>query len=484
MVVTDSCYYVSGYVWTDENLALQLVVARISFEGEELASFFPFHDERALRSQNDLLYLLNDGNLAVAGSVWDEETQAESSFILILSGEGEVVNLFEFQHPFASFSTYQAPKSLTMDEEGNFILASLITTDDEGFQTQIYVRKISPEGTELWATEYGQFSFSNNVGKVIEMEEGYLLVGGRVKNINASNNFNFKESLALFDKSTGELLSDFDLVNDSEFFLLEDVSVGMDGELTACGALGMESVLGPNSSQWKFQSVVVSFNLDGSVNWIQPTSAWQLEGYWTNITPAENDGFTVSGWRILTDAEFLGNEDLPAIRGNIARIDDNGDSIWENIPFFEEPTDYLARNFTYDMAPTNDDGVVVVGYVLDPINGFQKGWLFTADQLGCVVNLCPWSSVEEVGGSSNITMSIAPNPATEFVNIEVFAQTAITGTFTLTDLQGRTLVESKVKQLTPLYKMSLPVQGIASGVYLLNLRTEDGNIVSKRVVIE
>jgi hypothetical protein len=482
VVVTDSCYYVSGLVWSDELIIPQLVVSRVSFEGEELANFFPFHDERALQSNNDMLLLLNDGNLAIAGNVWSEEVQASNSFILILTTSGEILSFFEFEHPYFPLGDFFVPRTFSQDAQGNFLLVSNVS-NGSGYN-YTYCQKIAPSGEELWSFEFGQTFYSNVGGKIIDLDEGYLLVGGRSNHGSTNNNFFFNETLLLLNKETGEITEQITLDTELEFFRLEDVMQNEDGSLTACGALGMEDVLGPNSSQLRFQSVVVSFNLDGSVNWIQPTSEWQLEGFWTNITPAEYDWFTVSGWRIVSNLEFIGNEDLPAIRGNIARIDDIGYQVWENIPFFEEPTDYLAKNFTYDMAPINDDGVVVVGYVLDPINGFQKGWIFTADQLGCVVNLCPWSSVEEVGGSSNLTLSIAPNPATEFVNVEVFAQTATTGTLTLTDLQGRTLVESNVTHLTPSFKMSMPVQGIASGVYLLNLRTEDGNRLSKKVVID
>jgi ligand-binding sensor domain-containing protein len=83
-------------------------------------------------------------------------------------------------------------------------------------------------------------------------------------------------------------------------------------------------------------------------------------------------------------------------------------------------------------------------------------------------------SVEE--SSANLSISLAPNPATDW--IQVSANTADHGTFTLTDLQGQRVMEPR--QL--LVEQFIDIRQLAAGQYLACFTTEQGTVTRKVVV--
>jgi len=132
------------------------------------------------------------------------------------------LSFFEFEHPYFPLGDFFIPRSLTQDADGNFLLVSNVS-NGSGYN-YTYFQKISSSGNELWSFEFGQTFYSNVAGKVIDLNEGYLLVGGRSNHGSTNNNFFFNETLLLINKETGEITEQIALDTEMEFFDLKILS--------------------------------------------------------------------------------------------------------------------------------------------------------------------------------------------------------------------------------------------------------------------
>lgn len=93
-------------------------------------------------------------------------------------------------------------------------------------------------------------------------------------------------------------------------------------------------------------------------------------------------------------------------------------------------------------------------------------------------------SIATVGISeaATIGMEVFPNPATDVVNVKFDAQGG-TYTVSLTDLSGRSVAAPVVSSTTGVQQIALPVNGLASGNYLVTIATE-GASYTQHVVIK
>jgi hypothetical protein len=91
------------------------------------------------------------------------------------------------------------------------------------------------------------------------------------------------------------------------------------------------------------------------------------------------------------------------------------------------------------------------------------------------------TSIRDVPGT--LTLTVQPQPARDLLEIALSAESAAKAAFTLTDLQGRTLIR-RTEALTPgENRITLPVSQLAAGIYLLRAQSE-GKVGVKKVIVE
>jgi endoglucanase len=89
--------------------------------------------------------------------------------------------------------------------------------------------------------------------------------------------------------------------------------------------------------------------------------------------------------------------------------------------------------------------------------------------------------IEEIPTTDN-TLKMYPNPANEEVNIYIQDNQFSADQIVITDLQGRT-IESRSLRTGPRNFLSIDTSDYPEGVYLVNLASDEGNIISGKMVI-
>ncbi len=155
----------------------------------------------------------------------------------------------------------------------------------------------------------------------------------------------------------------------------------------------------------------------------------------------------------------------------------------------------LDRYYCYCVVPPQD-GYYLWTAIGGEIQGYPSGPHATvkwtrpgADTLAVVrysVNGCPGDTAILVVNTLTVsapetpatTLTIRPNPASDFIHID--NNTMMPFSYRLTELSGRPV---KTGRSGGGLEEVLPVAGLAPGIYLLEIHTQDGHFVIKKVVI-
>ena len=89
-------------------------------------------------------------------------------------------------------------------------------------------------------------------------------------------------------------------------------------------------------------------------------------------------------------------------------------------------------------------------------------------------------AVEDYNGIEDLT--VYPNPATDYVNVEFSIPQSEKVTFQLLDLTGKMLKQSSLDGVVGANQYRFGVQGVAKGMYLLEVVTASGKTVRKITV--
>lgn len=181
---------------------------------------------------------------------------------------------------------------------------------------------------------------------------------------------------------------------------------------------------------------------------------------------------------------------LPGYIPVVLRVSEQGDSLWWREPYFED-----ARREGGDIIvpetviPTLDNGFIGVGTATlptfrnKPSDPAQFAFAFRLDSNGCYgPNHCheSWLSVEELP-SPESGLSIYPNPAVNEVNVKL---ENVSGTYEvlLRDMQGREVRRMRMEETTAQERhVLLPIQGLPSGMYTIEVIGEVRHVVKVRV---
>jgi phosphatidylserine/phosphatidylglycerophosphate/cardiolipin synthase-like enzyme len=91
-------------------------------------------------------------------------------------------------------------------------------------------------------------------------------------------------------------------------------------------------------------------------------------------------------------------------------------------------------------------------------------------------------SIDDPAGYTKGDVAIYPNPATDYVNINVKATKAVEYKITLSDISGRQLIELRKKAEVGTNHEGFNVSGFPSGIYILRIASHTGSYVQKLIV--
>ncbi|MBR9923021.1 MAG: T9SS type A sorting domain-containing protein [Bacteroidetes bacterium] len=214
----------------------------------------------------------------------------------------------------------------------------------------------------------------------------------------------------------------------------------------AIGSTSSPSVAGSNINPSDLQTTADYYEL--------------LTGSYTNGSPIENDGFPYP--------------DLPTDDMGISEYTSENTPGDRKILFSHGPTnlhfgDIREALYVFSLKKDANSG-------LENFEGLWNNLLEIQTSFhNCLVD-CNFlaSSVSEKDLKDQITLF--PNPASDWLKIE--SENLLIQTIRLTDISGKELLRKKVNAR----EIEMPLPGLASGLYLLDIQTEKGQIVKKLVI--
>jgi len=166
--------------------------------------------------------------------------------------------------------------------------------------------------------------------------------------------------------------------------------------------------------------------------------------------------------------------------GFLIKINPEGHAVWfREYHCFPENDADMAQTKLYGLTHTPDGGFIMGGEYQSSNSsmfpgGIQKGLAIKVDSCGCLEENCnPLCNVSI--GQQFITAQnavIYPNPATDFVNIELntYAKTINVQVF---DAEGCLWINSvENSELNNPAKLKLDISGLATGIYTVNIWAE------------
>lgn len=225
--------------------------------------------------------------------------------------------------------------SLSHTSDGGYIISG--STDGIGFGEQnALLMKIDRDGNFLWQKSFGVEGENESSRKVIEVEDGYLLVGNTVT-MGAGNSDMYliktdKNGKLIWDKAYGSLAGEdgYDILKVHNGYLL----------------LGNTR----NSNAGDSDYFVVKTDMNGNQLW--------AKNYGTDSDDFPHRMIALSDGSIILGGYTFGNADYIDIY--LIKISPSGDKIWER-QFDGPQTGGSSGDFLGNMKPTPDGGFIIAG---------------------------------------------------------------------------------------------------------------------------
>lgn len=241
------------------------------------------------------------------------------------------------------------------------------------------------------------------------------------------------------------------------------VAKTLDGNYIACGFLSNTT----NGSYDFNQGLVLKIASNGTVIW------QKLYGRPSPATAFPSVDVLPDSTYILAGANGYDQFSGYDFSGFVVKIDANGDSLWGRVfdKYGTGTTDKFSK-----IKRTPDNGFILAG---DFFPNYQDMWVVKLDSSGCDSLGCQFVGVDEPLTRDDVELTIFPNPLSNEVNVNNKSGKIIKK-ITLSDIAG-----NKVKEFNNLGSsvINLQLNEIISGAYFIKVFLEDGNVISKKIVI-
>jgi hypothetical protein len=470
--ITDSNeYIVAGGTWVslEERNWYSMVLRKFDFEGniiwEKIYTKVGFDYNSGLAtSLNKTL----DGGYAIGATIGKRDT--------VLGGYSEVDMLLV---KFNSGGDTVWTKTYGGDEveeayvtrqvsDGSFYLIGYTESLGAG-DKDYYIVKTDIEGNLLWDTTYGGPEM--DVGLTLEViENGGLLLGGGGASFGADS---MDAQIHKLDSSGNiELFKTYGSPSwDCGSYVLP--SINSSYIMKAC----LDTVI--TVDDWEVPEYVSRLDVNGEIIWKTFFNHPRLIDIWNTKEDGEGNIVVVGMKMSTTTGSPL---------GFIAKLDSNGNKLWERTHFMHED----KSNYMTDFEFTPDGGFIITGTTHGPAPNYsQDMWLIKLDSLGLLHSEDTTTAITTIPDEDE-AIAIYPNPFKSAATVRIRLpnefpfQPGKHLQFELIDLQGRLV--SKYGNM-PLHSPNESISfqshrgNLPAGVYLFAARYGDVLVGKGRVVV-
>ncbi len=482
IVPTDSCYYVTGMI--ADSITPHLpgnIFLKFDLEGNPIMWKTLISPGKTLEFWNNTLYPLADGNFIVSGDSQDfSGTNIKVAVIIKYNPNGDTIFMKEYFNPLFPDFNRTHNKYFRLASDKGFILANWIRTGDDPPNTDIHIIKTDSLGIIEWEKTYGGVFWDVPMSLLIK-ENGKIIVGAINTNLNLVNE-NYNNRTYIFQ---------LDSLGNHEWSWLSHPLWGLrdgardmvlldDGSIVVASGRGYEQERSSKNVVW-YEKLIYKLDADKELVWereFKDNRLSDLTRMSKIVEVKDGSGFVGIG----TSAKPNSTVNSWGTLGWIGKISPDGDSLWARTYQFLT-TDIFVHE-VYDLKQTPDDGFIICGEAKDNTADtlFQQAWLLKLDEHGCLVPGCHILDAVEEAEIPRITLSIYPNPTSDYLNIWFHSpRPPKDASFRIVDVQGRLLREFKNE--LPEVTLILPVWDYAPGVYFLQY-LEGGRVLrSEKFVV-
>ena len=386
----------------------------------------------------------------------------------------------------------------------------LVTTRVEGILTQFYCSKVKNDSSLLVAGVFGEQNYTVRT-RLYEMDmEGNTrwqttFYGGWPSNTRPN------QILTMNNGNIALMMREYDPVNPALFVAREHAivvmmdSVGNELWRVSPGDTanyriwpgGMVEL--PNGEllvsytdpyyydedgEWHFNDSntvhLASYDVNGNLNW----DVNYLYEITNGLSELGRVLYRVRQMQMLTDGNIL-MTGTTGYGGLMLKVEPDGNMVWfrEHLKHPLGENDVISEHtHIYHTLPTSDGGFLSTGqYRSDPGNiypaGIQTAIALKVDEYGCLEEGCgPTDAVGELDTGQGLV--VYPNPTTEV--LQVRSSKFKVKSLALRDVRGTILQYLEPSTLN----LELNIDGLASGIYLLQAKLADGTFVNTKIIKE
>ena len=376
------------------------------------------------------------------------------------------------------------------------------------------LKKLNTNGDSVW-TKYYQFRLYDFGESIIPTHDFGLLIVGTLNTDSTDayyDAYNDKVCLIKTDSNGNVLWVDSLLANSNGSYAVKGIE-NSDRSFTITGWYGSDALV------FKVDSA-------GSLLWYKTFNSAYLEEVGASIVNTPDKGYLIGGYISEGEVDFVeyysylllkidsdGNlqwqknygDSLAAwgfrqitktLDGNYILIGSSqnhlGDTVFANLfkmdtagnVIFERSyykTPYPANDWdglTYDVLSTPDSGFIFVGSNSDTT---QRVWVVKTDKYGCDSVGCQNATGIAQSVIQSSSFNIYPNPATiQATVLYTVPENTQKVNLLVYDITGRTIEQVPLNKYA--HQTFLDVGDFSAGMYLVELKTDDGMVVKKLVV--
>lgn len=426
-----------------------------------------------------------DSLFIYAAELYDGTGKAD---LIIFNKKGKIKKKIEQLNPAYPNADFIIADDLIKGYNGNYILLSHYDAGDD-FHSDIITAFIDSSLTKVDSIQIEKVKDFSEYQKVIEKgnNKDYFIGISKHNLPLVEKNFTFQNIIKRLDSNYQEIWV-YETPEDSLLGICFALCPTQDGGVVVGTNTGIELFQNPSSNLYGNKNgFVYKLNNSGELLWEK--ILYQDEGFneIRDIIELENGEIVFVGHTAENLKEYDFVDGWWNRLGWLTKLSSEGDSIWSRYYSFYQSTSDFHTLYDFELMP--DNGFVMCGEVHP---GSQQGWLLRVDSLGCLVPGCHQreeavDSGDYMVGTDEIALKpyikIAPNPATQFLNVYFRSDPKIKdGEFRIYDIRGKEIMKwrNSLEDVTHI----IPVHELVSGTYILAYYTEGKKVYSGKWVKE
>ncbi len=354
----------------------------------------------------------SDGGYLMTGALFNRD----SYFLLKMDINGDLLYFKEYPHPDNIWTSQ--PKKLIEVNEGYLIIGDKQLSNG---MSSIFVKKVNLEGNIIWEEFYGETNNSHSLGSVwMEHENSFVIGCSRGAGpppvpspVNCAQNWIFAID------SLGDV--QWEWVGEP---CEGDAVIGLQRTDEGGWIYGTRQFQAFDLSNWGTAPKIVKRDNDFNLIWERKVA----ESYWYDNRIVDlkrspsGDWIGVGSWVLPEPYNPTMLDDFFYLPGCLNKVSDQGDSLWircDTITTLDNPTEFhrLASSI---ILPSGS--VIAVGRFKEEILGGPDkswAWVIKTDKDGCIEELCTMTSTQNLEMQFLKNIQLFPNPVIDQLTIEI-----------------------------------------------------------------